>query len=110
MSANSGSRRISFPLLLRLARTYQLADIEPVGPGKAQQEVGRHRALVPLEQGDVAGRHREVARHRLLGQPQFAAQPAQARAEIEGAILAHGALVLTTPTCALVIAAQLYKE
>ena len=79
----------------------KLGQVELVALGEAQQQVRGQRALVAFEQGDIAGGNAQVARHRLLGQPQFTAQALQARAKVKGAGFGHAGHS--------VISAQLYK-
>ena len=80
----------------------EVGDVDLVTARQTQQHVGRDRALVAFQQGDVAGGDAEVIGHGLLGQAQFAAQAAQARAKVEGAGNGHGQRFVRS--------AQLYKE
>ena len=57
--------------------------VDVVGVGEAQDQLGRQRALVALDQGEVAGGDPKPLRHLRLGQLERAAQFADLRAEEE---------------------------
>ena len=61
----------------------EVGKIKLVAARQPQQQVGGDRALVALDQRDIGGRDGEIIRHRLLGEPKFAAQALEARTHIE---------------------------
>ena len=63
----------------------EITDIELVGAGEAQQQIGGERALVAFQQRDIAGRNREIFGHHRLGEAKFAAQALKPGAKVERA-------------------------
>ncbi len=59
----------------------EIAQIEVVGFGQPQQDLRGHRALVPLDQIDIARRDPEPLGDLGLGQPQLLPDPPEARAD-----------------------------
>ena len=66
-----------------VARPGQGSQVEVVGFGEFQQDLGRDRPLVAFEQVEVAGRNAQILRHSHLGHAQVAAQTFQSRAQKE---------------------------
>ena len=67
----------------------EFGHVELVGACEPQQQIGGERTLVPLEQRDVGRRNAQVGGHRLLGQPQLAAQSPQSGSEVNRALASH---------------------
>ena len=57
--------------------------VEVVGLGQAQQDLGRHRSLVALQVVQVARRDAQVLGHARLGQAEIASETAEPAAEEE---------------------------
>ncbi len=63
-------RRAEIGRKLRVDRWRQLGYVEVIDLGQLHQQLGGCRALVRLDQGDVARRHAKLGRHLRLRQPQ----------------------------------------
>jgi hypothetical protein len=77
----------------------QFAHVQFVTACKPQQQIGGQRALVALDQRDIAGRNIQVVSHGRLSQAQFAAQPLDPGAKIERAGVGHGDLRTRLHNC-----------
>ena len=75
---------------LRVDRRRQLGYVEVIDLSQLHQQLGRGRALVRLDQGDVAGRHPELGRHLRLRQ----LRPCPDLARIDGGMKDSGTLAL----------------
>lgn len=73
----------------------EVAQIEVIGLGEPQQDLRRHRALVALDQIDVAGRNAEPFGDLGLRQPQLLADASKARPDEQlfSRLGSHGSLV-----------------
>ena len=70
----------------RAAGGAEAAQVDVVGLGQPQQQLGRDGALVALDVVQIAGRTAEVGGHRRLGQAQIAPQPLEAAAQEQLAV------------------------
>ena len=68
----------------------QGAQIDVIGVGQTQQQLGRNRALVALNVIEIAGGNPEIGGHRRLGQGHVATQPLEAAAEEQLAVRGPG--------------------
>ncbi|MNI75286.1 hypothetical protein D3C73_1314240 [compost metagenome] len=84
-----------FGLGRRAAGLAEVAQVDVVGFGQTQQQLGRDGALVALDMVQIGGRDAEIRRHRGLGQVKLAPQPLEAAAQEQFAISGggHGAIM-----------------
>ena len=68
----------------------QAAQVQIVSVRQPQQDLGRHRSLVALQQVQIAGRHAQFLGHPRLSHAQVASQPLQPAAEKELLVACFG--------------------
>ena len=76
----------------------EIMEVDLEGLSQLQQELDRHRALVVLDQVEVAGRDAELLRHLRLGQVMVAPQPADLVAQHRLLVRSHS-LSPPSPQC-----------
>jgi len=69
-----------------LSPLIQMAQIDVVGLGQTQQQLGRDGALVAFDVIEIAGRNRQIGGHGRLGEAQVPPQPLEAGAQEQLAV------------------------
>jgi hypothetical protein len=73
----------------------QAAQVQVIGVGQAQQDLGGDRPLVAFQQVQIAGRDAQVLGHAALGDAQVAPQPLEPAAEKQLLVMGRHSVMLS---------------